>query len=130
MHGPLDHEQLIKKLHDADLFVHPCEYESFGISILEAMASGLPGIVGNCGGQTDFFENGRHGYLIAPGDSVELASRIQSLLLDSHVYEKHSKNAIETAKQFTWKRFAELHLEMYNHAMKKKKVDRKIPQPL
>jgi glycosyltransferase involved in cell wall biosynthesis len=50
----------------ADLFVMPTRAECFGIATVEAMASGLPVIVGDVGGVRDIVDHGDNGWLIEP----------------------------------------------------------------
>lgn len=50
----------------ADLFVLPTRAECFGIATIEAMATGLPVIVGDVGGARDIVDHGHNGWLISP----------------------------------------------------------------
>lgn len=51
---------------DADLFMMPSRAECFGIATVEAMASGLPVIVGDVGGARDIVDDGVTGWLVEP----------------------------------------------------------------
>ena len=58
---------LLRQLYaDADLFVMPTRAEAFGIVTVEAMASGLPVIVGDVGGGRSIVDHGKTGWLIPP----------------------------------------------------------------
>ncbi|MGE5595016.1 MAG: glycosyltransferase family 4 protein [Hyphomicrobiales bacterium] len=61
---------------NADLFVLPTRAECFGIATVEAMASGLPVIMGDVGGARDIVQDGRTGWLIPP-DAEALRDRLE-----------------------------------------------------
>jgi glycosyltransferase involved in cell wall biosynthesis len=56
--------------------------ETFPISVLEAMAAGLPVIATDCGALGDIISEGVEGYLVPVGDDAALADRLRGLLDD------------------------------------------------
>ncbi|WP_419786673.1 glycosyltransferase family 4 protein [Pseudodesulfovibrio sp.] len=63
MHGNIPHRQLIGILTSCDLYLQPSLYEGHPKTILEAMAAGLPVIVGDSPGIANFIRHGKNGYL-------------------------------------------------------------------
>jgi glycosyltransferase involved in cell wall biosynthesis len=59
--------------------------EGFGLSALEAMASGLPVVASAVGGLNELVEDGVTGFLVPPRDARELADRIDRLLRSSEL---------------------------------------------
>jgi glycosyltransferase involved in cell wall biosynthesis len=58
-------------------------YETFGRTIAEAFAAGTPVIASNLGAMAELVDEGRTGWLFAPGDSAALAACIHNLLKSS-----------------------------------------------
>ncbi|MBA2679939.1 MAG: glycosyltransferase, partial [Ktedonobacteraceae bacterium] len=67
----------------SDLFVIPSEADLQSLSTMEAMACGLPVIAANAYALPELVHSGENGFLFQPGDSAELASRIDELLNDA-----------------------------------------------
>jgi len=67
-------------LGNGDLFLFPSEYESFGLAVLEAMASGLPVVCSDGGGLPEVMVQGRTGYLCPVGDVETMAQRAMEVL--------------------------------------------------
>ena len=76
-HGPLNNQPLIEKLHNAHTLVVPSSYEGFGIVYLEGMCFGLPAVGTTAGAAGEIIEDGVTGFLIEPGDSHSLATKLQ-----------------------------------------------------
>ncbi len=65
------------------IYCFPSDYaEGMPNSVLEAMAFGMPVITCAVGGLTDFFENGRMGYLVARRDTASIAEKLGALARD------------------------------------------------
>jgi glycogen synthase len=78
--GPLDDAAVTTYLQTADLFVAPSLYESFGLIFLEAMRWGTPVVGTTAGAIPEIIEDGKSGILVRPGNHLELADAIGSLL--------------------------------------------------
>ncbi len=83
-----------------DVFVSASHTESFGLAILEAMASGTPVVATETGGAKQLIQNNETGKLVPIKEPVELAAAIAEILED----EKRSENFSTQAKQeAVWK---------------------------
>jgi phosphatidylinositol alpha 1,6-mannosyltransferase len=65
-----------------DLFVHSGPYETFGQTLQEAAASGLPVVAPAAGGPLDLVDDGITGYLVRPGNADAFAVAVQKLAAD------------------------------------------------
>lgn len=74
--------------------------ETFGMTILEAMAYGLPAIVPNVGGPVEIVKSGYNGYCIDVTD-VELVTQTIDRVLEKVEYERLAANALECVKMFS-----------------------------
>ena len=78
--GRLDDPTLHAWYEGAGLFVHPTLYEGSSLVTLEAMAHRRAVVATNAGGLPDKVENGRSGWIVAPGDASALAAAISGAL--------------------------------------------------
>ena len=83
----------------ADLFLLPSNSESFGLSALEALASGVPVIGSDAGGLPEVVRNGETGALCAPGDVEAMSSAALSILRDPARWREMSELAARDARE-------------------------------
>ena len=80
--GRLSEAEMPAVYASADLFVWPAIREAWGMTLLEAQASGLPVVAGRSGGIADIVEHGHSGILVRAHDAREFALAVASLLDD------------------------------------------------
>ena len=67
----------------ANVIVTPSDFESFSMTIIEAMMAGTPVVATNRGGPAEIIENGVTGILVPPRNPAALASAIHNLVTDA-----------------------------------------------
>ncbi len=72
----------------ADVYFHPSRADTAPFSVLEAMASGLPVVATGVGGIPEQVEDGRSGFLVPPGDTMEMAERLGKFVSDRSLCEE------------------------------------------
>ncbi len=78
--GFLMGEKKANVLASCDLFCSPSPYETFGLTIVEAMASGVPVVTVNSGAVAEYLIDEENAYLAAPDNSKALAARLEAAL--------------------------------------------------
>lgn len=86
-------------LRELDLFVLGSLREGMSNTVLEAMASGLPVVATDTGGNRELVEPGRTGALIPPGDSAALAEAIERYVSEPELIVLHGREARAQAVQ-------------------------------
>lgn len=102
----------------SDLFIFPSRY-GFGLSALEAMATGTPTLVGNTLDATDFFHD--QDLLVNPDDERQIADKIIRILRDPALKAEKSRQALELVKNFSWERMSGQYLEVCVNAKNREK---------
>lgn len=100
----------------ADAFVLPSVSEAFGITLLEAMASGVPVIASNSGACAEVIGNA--GLLFDRGNYIELAEKILSLSYDKELSRNLSEAGLKRAKEtFSWEDKIDQYLKLYKNGI-------------
>ena len=101
--GYIPHENIVEYHQKLSVFISVSTRESFGVSVLEAAACGIPAITSNVGGLPEVNQDNYTGYVIPPNDPEKLASLIFKLFKDKNLKNRMEENTRERViKQFNW----------------------------
>ncbi len=94
------------------VFVNPALTEPFGLTLLEAAASGLPLVATENGGPVDIISNCKNGILVDPLDAAAIADALLRLLEDREAWREASRNGLAgVRKHYTWTAHARSYLD-------------------
>ncbi|KAJ5167541.1 uncharacterized protein N7482_006322 [Penicillium canariense] len=102
--GFLTGSALARAYASADLFLHCSITETFGLVVLEAMASGLPVIARDQGGPSDIIRHGQTGYLVPPHDLNRFTDWTREVSQDSTRRRALATAARQYADDTTWEK--------------------------
>jgi len=102
----------------ADVFCAPALYgESFGIVLLEAMASGVPVVASDIEGYNSVLTHGKEGLLVPPRDPAAIAEAVLKLLDDKQLSCRFAKAGVATARGYTWDSISHKVMDCYLEAI-------------
>lgn len=95
------------------VFVNPALTEPFGLTLIEAAASGLPIVATEDGGPRDIIQNCNNGVLINPLDNEDISEKIREVLLDWENWQLRSTRGLSGVREhYSWNAHAQRYLEM------------------
>jgi len=100
--GFLKGEELARIYACGDIFLHCSITETFGLVVLESMASGVPVIARDEGGPSEIVANGKSGYLLAPGDLSGFVEKVIQLGEDPDLRSIMGLESRRMAEEATW----------------------------
>jgi glycosyltransferase involved in cell wall biosynthesis len=100
--GRLDNAVLPEVYRSASVALNSSLVDNLPISVLEAMASGVPVVSTNVGGVPYLIDEGHTGLLVAPGDHAAMAAAVVSLLDDRRTCARIAHNALHFVQRFAW----------------------------
>lgn len=95
------------------VFVNPALTEPFGLTLIEAAASGLPIVATEDGGPRDIIGNCHNGYLIDPLEASSITEALLELLSDEETWQSCRRQGLEgVAAHYSWQAHAERYLRL------------------
>jgi glycosyltransferase involved in cell wall biosynthesis len=106
----LTHRELALEMRNASVLVLPSLLEGLPLSVMEAMASGLPVITTACGAD-DLIRDGVDGHIVQMRDADAIAERLVFLFENREMARAMGTNGAQRIQQFSWAKFCELYRE-------------------
>lgn len=121
--GQVDQATLKKRIKESIAIIFPSIlYETFGLLIIEAFASGKPVIASNLGAMAELIQDGKSGLLFEPGNAADLAEKINWAFLHKEEMKQMGINARKEYEQkYTAERNYDLLMNIYNEAIENRK---------
>ena len=103
-----------------DILVNISDYESFGVSVIEAMACEKPVIATNTGGLKEIIENSAFGSLVEIGNVSQTANEMERYLLDETLKQNVGKAArAKVIEKYNWTNNIKQMIDVYSQLTKK-----------
>ncbi len=121
--GRVPEDELPRYYYTCDVFCAPSlGYESFGMVLVEAMATGKPVVASAIPGYTEVVKSGAEGILVPPGDPQALARAIVHLLKNPQLRAIMGELGKKKAARYSWRQVASEVVEYYREVAERKGV--------
>lgn len=97
----------------ADIFVLPSLSDPKPLVVLEALAAGLPVVGSRVDGIPEMVKDGYNGLLVPTKNALALSEALVRLLNDRGLYERCSRNALQTVQKFSWEKNIRKFITLY-----------------
>jgi glycosyltransferase involved in cell wall biosynthesis len=108
-------ENVEEYLWQSDVYVHSAITEGFGLTLIEAMAAGLPVVAINANGNRHLIMNGHNGFMVERNQRELFVQHLIDLVKDKAQYTAISCNAINFAQKFDINHYSEELLQLYKN---------------
>lgn len=100
--GAIPKEQVAERLNQSDIFLNTTNYESFGVSVMEAGASGMCIVTTDVGEIPLLWRDGEEALLVPPDNHAVMAAGVRRILTEPDLPGRLSSKARRKAEQFDW----------------------------
>ncbi|OZB83891.1 MAG: glycosyl transferase, partial [Microbacterium sp. 14-71-5] len=127
--GHLSGPELAQAMASFDVFVHPGESETFGQTLQEAHASGIPVVATGRGGPLDLVRQGIDGWLYRPGELQDLRERVRDLAGDARKRQAFGRAGREAVEGRSWSAVCDQVLGHFTEAKDRHRADAGLRAP-
>ena len=100
--GKLSKTAWIELSAGCDIFINTTHFDNTPVSVMEAMALGLPVVSTNVGGIPYLLENRKTAMLVGDNDAAAMVSAIKELIFDNSLSNEIVANALDLVREFDW----------------------------
>lgn len=116
--GEIEHSELPKHYQRGDIFILPSLSEGLSNVLMEAMASGLPIVATDVGGNPELVKDGKGGYLVEPENPSALAEAVISLIEEKDMRDKMGRFNRKYIQEYEQERVLERRAEIFEKISK------------
>jgi glycosyltransferase involved in cell wall biosynthesis len=98
--GEVSHKKVLNYIYNSDIYIFASSSETFGISLVEGMALGLPIVCSNKSSLPEILKEG--GIYFNPNNDYELAFQIEKFIRNKNFRKIKSKRALDLSSQYNW----------------------------
>jgi phosphatidyl-myo-inositol alpha-mannosyltransferase len=121
--GGVDEKEKARYFSTADIFCAPATgHESFGIVLLEAMATGKPVVASNIPGYASVITDGVEGLLVPPKQEVPLAQALAHLMKNKSLSQEMGRRGLSKAEAYGWDKVSRRVMDYYNQILINKPI--------
>jgi glycosyltransferase involved in cell wall biosynthesis len=100
--GPVPKGSVAQVLSEHDIFLNTTNVDNTPVSVIEAMACGLPIVSTNVGGISYLLEHGKTALLVQPGNAEEMAGAVKRIFSQPELARRLAENGRRLAESFDW----------------------------
>ena len=116
--GPISFDDMPSRYNEMDILLMPTVREGFSLSVLEAMACGLPVVASDCSSLPEQIDEGRGGFLCSVGAVDEFAEKINQLADSPNLAKEMGQyNRAKVEKSFTLNEMVKQYKELFKNVM-------------
>jgi phenylacetate-CoA ligase len=123
--GRIPNERMPEIYRSCDIVINPSLVDNMPISILEALASGVPVVSTNVGGVPVLVEHNKTALLVPPKEPKSMANAVLELCRDYGRYTQIRDAGLQLAKRFSWESVRGQWVGVYSTALDRSRVRRK-----
>ncbi|NNL20459.1 MAG: HAD-IIB family hydrolase [Ignavibacteriaceae bacterium] len=113
------------------VFTNVALTEPFGLTLIEAAASGVPVVATDDGGPRDILGNCKNGILVDVAGTKNISEAIKKIIYDAKLWQQFSENGMSNVKKhYTWKAHVEAYLEEADGLVKQGQDNAKVFAPV
>jgi glycosyltransferase involved in cell wall biosynthesis len=125
--GQISQAELPPYYHQADLFVSPSHIDGSSVSLMEALACGIPALVSDIPANREWVSDGLNGWLFPDGDALDLAAKILTAFAERRNFDKIGRAARATAEERAdWRKNSAKLLQAYEMAFQFARDERRL----